>query len=933
MISKNLLLTSLVLAALSCPAWAKKALDLSTLPQDVRTDLLKRFPQADKDKLALSEMDEIVRYLQLQPQFDRIQIIDAGNGAYKLQYFHARRVGKVSYQGTRFYSDNEVSNIFTVKSGDVFDQQELVEQGERLRLSYKDQGFFNAIVDIEMPTGSKDDVDVVVKVTENRRTLIHAINLQSPNNILNKALLSKLDSRIDDPLTEKSLAEINKRARAYLNSERYVRADFSGPTITYSADESEATLTYRVDKPERYIFEYRGVRLLGRGAVEDALDLDNYYSGNPSVGTELAQKIRNYYISEGYARAEVTAEEEDTNTPFVRKVIFNIDEGPRVKISSINMTGKFSRSPKRYSNFILEHSSKTVAEGYYNKEDVDIGLKNLILDMQNEGFLLAKIISTRLTYNREKTEVTLYVNLDEGPLTNIQAVNFTGNQAYTNEQLLKVTGLKPGPLKLKQIEAAIANIKAHYHDNGYIEMYLLNEHEDLVTYDSTNTQATLNFKIFEGPQVRAASIVLEGNTFTKDYVLYQELEIRKNELITPQKIEDSITHLQRTGFFSSVEVRTLEEKTNIADRTVLVKVSEREPGLFTLGAGATNERQFTLRGYAGVAYRNLFGTGRGISLRLEGNYNVADVKYLESKVVLGYLEPYLFNSHIRGRVNITKSSLITDFNVRQVTDLNSYTYTLEKDLTSHILGTWDVYSLAQVRDYGLDDSYPYAPTSQDIVTTGPNVDFDFRDNPFNPTRGTFTRLNAEYSDPILGSSETIKYWRAVLSFTLYNNLGTLQKQPVVWANQIRGGYLRNLSTEPDTPTRQNGVPWDKKGFTLGGISTVRGYEAGSEYFPNNHDLKIAGTNQKYYMTTESTMTLIKSELRFPIYGGLGGALFYDGGCVLIEGLDINQPYRSSTGGGIRYGTPVGPLSIDMAWKLNQQPGEDPWRVHISIGTF
>ena len=201
--------------------------------------------------------------------------------------------------------------------------------------------------------------------------------------------------------------------------------------------------------------------------------------------------------------------------------------------------------------------------------------------------------------------------------------------------------------------------------------------------------------------------------------------------------------------FSTVEVRTLEEKTNIANRTVLVKVSEREPGLFTLGAGATNERQFTLRGYAGVAYRNLFGTGRGVSLRLEGNYNVADVKYLESKLVLGYLEPYLFDTHIRGRINITKSSLITDYNIKQVTDLNSYTYTIEKDLTSHILGTWDIYSLAQVRDHGLDDTYPYAPNSQDIVTTGPTIDFDFRDNPFNPTRGTFTRLNAEYSDPIL----------------------------------------------------------------------------------------------------------------------------------------------------------------------------------------
>ncbi|WP_413293399.1 POTRA domain-containing protein [Bdellovibrio sp. HCB185ZH] len=917
----------------SSPAWAKKALDISALPADIQTDLLRRYPQINKDYIALDVVDDILRYLQPKPQFDRLVVTEGAAGSYKLDYIHAKRIGEVNFSGNNFLSNSETSAIFAVKSGDVFDQQSLAELGEKLRLHYRDLGFLNTVVDIEMPPGKNETVDINLKVTENKRTLINNLIVQSPNGKLNKDLVNKLDSRLDDPLTDKTLSDITKAARAFLNKERYVRADFVGPKVTYNADESEATLNYRVDRPEAYEFDFKGQRIFSTRKLRNALDLDNYYSANPNIGTELAAKLRNHYLSEGYARAEVTATEDDNGNQFLRKITFDVEEGPRVKIQAININGKFSRPPKHYSDIIRNYSSVTVADGYYNKDDFDTGLKNLVLALQNEGYLQSKIVSTRLTYNKEKDQVSLYVNLDEGPLTLIQSVSFLGNQAYKNDELLKVTGLQPGPLKLSQIEEAVKNIKTFYQKNGYIEMLLLNEKEDLVTYDETNTKAILNFKIFEGPQVRAASIILEGNTFTRDYVLYQELEVKKGELITPQKIEDSISHLQRTGFFGTVEVKTLEEKTNIADRTVIVRVTEREPGTFNIGAGATNERQLTLRGYTGISYRNLLGTGRGVSLRLEGNYNIADVKYLEHKVVAGYLEPYLFGSHVRGRVNITLSSQITDFNVKQVTDLNQYTYTIEKDLTSKILGTWDIYSLAQVRDSGLDASYPYAPTQQDIVTTGPNIDFDFRDNPFNPTAGTFTRVNAEYSDPVFGGTETIKYWRAVAGITFYSKLGTAQKQPVVWANNFRGGYIKNLSHLPDTADRQNGIPWDKKGFTLGGISTVRGYEAGTEYFPNNNDLGIAGGNKKYYLTTDSTMGLIKSELRFPIYGSIGGALFYDGGIVQIQGLEINEPYRAATGAGFRYNTPVGPLSVDLAWKLNMQPGESPWRVHISIGTF
>lgn len=926
----NLATFSLVFFASSL-VFAKKIVDLSNFPAAISSEITKEFPQIKNNPVGLDIVDNIIRRLQTNNDFDRIQVFEE-DGKYKISYLRAKRIGNVQFFGVKFFSKSEAENYITLKSADTFDQQDLVEQAERLRQSYKEKGFVNTIIDIEMPPNikNKDDIDIHIKVTENKRSLIHKINIQSSNAELNKSLTSHLDSKIDEPLTDKTLADINKKIRSYFTDEGFVHAEIIDPTINYNNDQSQATLNFKIEKSENYVFDFQGLQLLRTRDLKMALDLDNYYSTNPNVGAELAQKIRTYCVSEGYAHADVNFEEKDLNSPFNKLITFKIEEGPRIRLENIIVNGGLSRKTRYYTDFIKEHSSAVVADGYFNKEDLDTGLHNLTLQLQNEGYLQVKVFSTRIQYNREKTKVTMYVNMDEGPLTLIKSIDFNGNLAYSNDALLRITDIKPGPLKLHQIESAVTNIKNYYHDHGYIEMQLLNEKEDLVTYDETSTQALLNFKILEGPQVRTASIIIEGNNFTKNYVILNELELHPGELITPQKIENSVNHLQRSGLFNTVEVRTLEEKTNVENRTVLVKVSERDPGLFTIGIGATNERKFTLRGYTGIAYRNLLGTGRGISLRLEGNYNVAEYKYFENKLVVGYLEPYLFNSRMRGRANITRSSQITNYSVKQVTDINSYSYSFEKDFSNHILGTWDVLSLAQVKDSGVDSTYPYAPESQEIATTGPNIDIDYRDNPFNPTKGHFTRINTEYSDPMIGSSDTIKYWKAMASFSHYLQVATWIKQPVVWANQIRGAYMKNLS---ELSVANNGVPWDKKGFSLGGTSTVRGYEAGTEYFPNNKDLGIEGANVKYYLGTEASMFLIKSELRFPIQGSLGGAVFYDGGQVLIDGVNIKDPYRSSTGFGIRYNTPVGALSVDLAWKLNMQSGESPLRVHVSIGNY
>lgn len=918
-----------VLPSLALAAGAHRSMDLSKLPKEMQTDVEKHFPQLKSGNFSLEVVDDVIRYLQLRPEFDQVQVLELSEGTYQLNTSRSIRIGSIRYEGLHAISESEARSLFGVGVNDLLNQDQLVAGGERLRSQYHQIGYRNVSIDLEIPLDSNGNVALAVKVHEGVQTQISTINIVSPNEDLNKALVNRLSRHRGYALTDAQLAEIQKKIREYLNSKYYVRAEISAPEINLSADESQATLTLKLDKVDSYSMEFYGNHEVSTSALSQALDLGNFYSANPNVGSELSAKIKNVYLSRGYARAEVQGDEVDGKKPFTRKVRFNIEEGPRIKIARYNFSGNISRKPEYYAKLLENQSSSLIQKGYYNKADLDLAFEAMRVELQNQGYLLAKINSTRTQYNKERNQVTVFVNLDEGSITQVADVQFSGNDSLPAAELMSVIGITPGqPLLLGQVEKSIQALRTYYQEKGYIEMALLNEKEDLVSYNEANTEATLHFKIYEGPRVTIASIVLDGNTFTKDYVLLKRIDLQPGDTLTPSKMEEATAKLQRAGYFNTVEVRTLEEKTNVSNRTLVIKVTERDPGIIILGAGATNDLGFTIRGYTDVGYNNIFGTGRGLSFRTEGSYNVNQIKYPEYKASLEYVEPYLFQSKYRGRINLTRSSLLTDYNIKKISDVNQTTYAIERDFTSHITGIWDVWNGAHVQDHGLNPDQPINTPPQDIVTTGPTVEVDYRDNVFNPTKGNFSKLSVEYSTPDIGSSNDpveIKFVRTQGSFTQYLQLPYLKNDHMVWANSVRGGYLRNLSDS-------GGVPYDKKGFYLGGGSTIRGFNGASDYFPNYAQLGIKDT-ETYYLKTSAVMYLYKSELRIPLYGEFGAALFYDGGAVYIENRNMGDVYRDAAGFGLHYNTPFGPVNLEFAWKLDTKEGESPFAFHLSIGTF
>lgn len=883
--------------------------------------------QLKKNKYLISEVENILEIFISQGEFSGGVVFEDDENFY-LSLEKQLKVISVVITGDSFISESDYRSIMTIQEGNLFRQELVKDTEERLLEFMQDRGLFKSEVS---QTTTFNDQGAVINwfVREGAPSKVRNIVIDCQNTELRKRIEFVVQKYRREVFSQIRLLELLDEVKNYLSKNQFYRAKILDPEISITENSEQVDLKYIILEPTEYEIIFDGIKYFSRRNITEAIQLDKFFSSSVNIDYELQQRLTEFYYSEGFARVEIRSEQQqDTENQFKFKISFYITENPKIRIESIKFSGQKQFDGESMTQFINEHSGDKFEEEVYSKVEFERGLSNLTTHMRNQGYVNFKILSSKVEYNQKKDGVDISITVDEGDLIKISAIQFVGNDTVPAEEIYSKLLLKVDQsLRLSDLETDLKSIQSMYFEKGYLDFKFLTENP--VQYKKDLPLADLRFEIAEGPKVIVKRILIEGNYITKNEVIIRELEFREGEVLTPEKLSESIARLQRLGHFTNIDISQLEIGTPISERTIIIKVTDRNPGVFSVGAGATNENSLTLRGYTGIGYRNIKGTGRGVSLRLEGSYNVTELKYLENKVTVGYVEPALFRTRTRGRATYVGSQSITDFRSKQVTELNQTTFSLEEDITSHFLVIYDLWSSATVRDFYILENSDRAQTRQRIVTTGPTFELDYRDHPFNPTKGNYSRLNIEYADPILGSNETIKYIRSVATVTHYLPLAS---SGWVWANSIRGGYIENLSERSD-----GAIPYDKKGFTLGGPSTIRGYDP-TESFPNNAFEFFPGSidaTQKFQLTTSATLLMFKSELRFPISGNIMGGVFYDGGQVTIEGLKIEDPYRDSAGFALRYQTPVGAASAEVGFKLDRKTArsEELWRFHLTIGTF
>ena len=181
------------------------------------------------------------------------------------------------------------------------------------------------------------------------------------------------------------------------------------------------------------------------------------------------------------------------------------------------------------------------------------------------------------------------------------------------------------------------------------------------------------------------------------------------------------------------------------------------------------------------------------------------------------------------------------------------------------------------------------------------IERDSKDRPFMTSRGSVNSLSMETAGGFLGGTvEFNKYMATSLwYFPLFWD--------TVFVAQGRAGYIQEKGDEP--------IPVYQK-FRIGGINTVRGFEAYSISPRDPITLEPIGGEQ---------MLIFNFEYRFPFVKeqGIVGVVFFDAGNVFTDlpptEAKTVSGLRMGAGGGIRWFSPVGPLRVEYGINLDPHP--------------
>jgi outer membrane translocation and assembly module TamA len=132
---------------------------------------------------------------------------------------------------------------------------------------------------------------------------------------------------------------------------------------------------------------------------------------------------------------------------------------------------------------------------------------------------------------------------------------------------------------------------------------------------------------------------------------------------------------------------------------------------------------------------------------------------------------------------------------------------------------------------------------------------------------------------------------------------------------------KTIQTVDDLPASER--------FFAGGDTTIRGFALDTVGAQNT--ISASG-----FPVGGNAVLIMNGELRVPLLKSLGAAAFVDGGNVFARVNEFDMgALRGSVGFGLRYGSPIGPIRVDVGFKLDRRyiggKLESPRALHFSIG--
>ncbi|HUY26017.1 MAG TPA: outer membrane protein assembly factor BamA [Candidatus Binataceae bacterium] len=690
-------------------------------------------------------------------------------------------------------------------------------------------------------------------------------------------------------------------------------------------------LTYKVkERPQ-----ITDVRLEGMKAIRTTDDkivaATKIHPGailDPGQVKDTINEITKIYQDKGFLDAKVNFRTilQPDNTAVA---VFDVTEGPKVSITEIDFHGNkaFSSTMLRAVMETGTHSrllSWVTNQGALDRQKLQSDVDHLTAFYYENGFLNVHVSSPNI--KRVGNSLHIGIDIDEGIAYRVGRVAIAGNMKYPHREVAKLLTLKRGQrFKGSTLQHNVLTLSDFYSNRGYAFVNI----DPRTQLDAITHRINVTFYINPGHEVLVNRINITGNTKTSDKVIRRELKIQEQEPYSAEAIRESKQALDRLGFFSETRITT--EPAQQPDK-INLDVNVAESNTSSLQVAGGYDTYMGIFGNFTLGNTNLFGGGESIVLN-------AQVGFLFQNYSISYTEPWFLDMPLSvGLELFDNQEFLMAFNQSAAGfAVNSYYPLTElgfkkigpfslKDVTAGLgyqFQSVGISGIQPLTTYNILRWQGYTRESELL----PSLRRFTVDNPVDPRSGTVLSFNGQIGG--IGGGEAfvkaILHGRYFYSFLKSPTWGTW-----VFSQGVTYGVGTALAsgTGGELPLYERFFPGG-----VGGPADVRGYQLYS-LGPLVNVYNQAGQPISVQDIGGSEMLILSNEITFPILSGLGlrGVVFSDAGqaYTLKQGVDP-MLLQASAGMGIRWRSPFGPLSVDLAFPINPRPADQSTVFEIGAG--
>jgi outer membrane protein insertion porin family len=720
--------------------------------------------------------------------------------------------------------------------------------------------------------------------------IVNSIEIRGAKRIEESSIKSKITQRVGDPISQEKVSEDIKNIfnMGYFEDTRAEIEPFEGGI----------KLIYVVkEKPTIARIEFQGNKKLDDSKLKEKLTITTGSIADAVLIQDNANRLRAFYEEEGYWLSSIVPVTKRISPDEV-SLTYQIEEGSKVKIKKINIEGnkaipakliKKTMATKEWGIFSFITSS-----GYYRKDQMDVDIEKIRDLYFDRGFIKVAIGEPEIKLTSDRKGMNITIPVSEGDQFKISSVEFSGNKVFGDDEIKKRITLIPNtPFSKANLRRDIFSISELYSENGYAVAAIT---PDLIP-DENAKLVKVSLKIDEGDKYRIGKIEISGNTKTRDKVIRREVRLDEGDVFNSKLLKRSYERINNLNFFENVDINPKprpEEK--LVD--LEVKVKERPTGYLSVGGGYSSVDK--LIGMVEVTQGNLFG--RGQLLKLRGEFGARTTDY-----ELTFKDPWFMDKPIFFSATLYKLiKEYIEFNKKSA----GFGLSLGKDLSEYVRG--DItYNYENATIYNVSENAATIIKEQEgtfsTSSLTPSIVRDSRNNYLDPTRGSRNSIYLTYAG--LGGKN--KYIKSELDSAWFFPI-----KKTAFMLRGRFGYAAGIWGE--------NLPLYER-FYVGGIYTIRGLDWGDAGPKDEKTGDPIGGTSELIFNVEYIFPLL-SEMK------LKGVVFFDAGNA-YESFDNFGKFRYTTGAGIRWISPMGPIRIEWGYNLNRKAGENASRVEFTFGSF